>query len=48
MTRQPPRAQDEAHEAITLAGGIVTTCGSLDDVAAFLATLGVLCRARVQ
>ena len=34
-------AQDETHEAITLAGGVVTTCRTLDDVAAFLATLGV-------
>ncbi len=34
-------AQIEAHDAITLAGGVVTTCRSLDDVAAFLATLGV-------
>ncbi len=39
-------AQDETHEAITLAGGVVTTCRSLDDVAAFLATLGVPSRAR--
>ena len=37
--------QIETHEAITLAGGVVTTCRSLDDVAAFLATLGVPCRA---
>ncbi len=39
-------AQDEAHDAITLSGGIVTTCRTLDDVAAFLATLGVPSRAR--
>ena len=43
----PPRAQDEAHEAITLAGGVVTTCRSLDDVVAFLETLGVPSRAEV-
>ncbi len=36
----------ETHDAITLAGGVVTTCRSLDDVAAFLATLGVPSRAR--
>ncbi len=41
-------AQVETHEAITLAGGIVTTCCSLDDVAAFLATLGVASRARAM
>ncbi len=34
-------AQLEAHDAITLAGGVVTTCRSLDDVAALLVTLGV-------
>ncbi len=39
-------AQRETHDAITLAGGIVTTCHSLDEVAAFLATLGVPSRAR--
>ncbi len=33
--------QLEAHHAITLAGGVVTTCRTLDEVAAFLATLGV-------
>ncbi len=38
-------AQRETHETITLAGGVVTTCRSLDDVAAFLATLGVPSRA---
>ena len=38
-------AQRETHDAITLAGGVVTTCRSLDDVAAFLATLGVPSRA---
>jgi hypothetical protein len=38
--------QIEAHDAITLAGGVVTVCRSLDDVAAFLATLGVHSRAR--
>ncbi len=37
--------QIETHEAITLAGGVVATCRSLDDVAAFLATLGVPSRA---
>ena len=39
-------AQREAHDAITLAGAVVTTCRTLDDVAAFLATLGVPSRAR--
>jgi len=39
-------AQLETHEALTLAGGVVATCRSLDDVAAFLATLGVHSRAR--
>ncbi len=39
-------AQLEAHDAITLAGGVVTTCRTLDEVAAFLATLGVPSRAR--
>ncbi len=34
-------AQLEAHDAITLAGGVVTTCRTLDEVAALLATLGV-------
>ncbi len=34
-------AQLEAHDAITLSGGIVTTCRTLNEVAAFLATLGV-------
>ncbi len=38
-------AQRETHETIPLAGGVVTTCRSLDDVAAFLATLGVPSRA---
>ncbi len=38
-------AQNETHDAITLAGGVVTTCRSLDDVAVFLATLGVPSRA---
>ncbi len=38
-------AQLETHEAITLAGGVVTVCKSLDEVSAFLATLGVPCRA---
>ncbi len=42
---RPSDAQDETHDAITLAGGIVTTCRSLDDVLAFLATLGVPSRA---
>ncbi len=40
-------AQLEAHDAITLAGGVVTTCRTLDDVAAFLATLGVPSRVTV-
>ncbi len=39
-------AQRETHDAITLASGVVTTCRTLDDVAAFLATLGVPSRAR--
>ena len=39
-------AQIEAHDAITLSGGVVTTCRTLDDVAALLATLGVPSRAR--
>ncbi len=34
-------AQIETHDAITLAGAVVTTCRLLHDVAAFLATLGV-------
>ncbi len=38
-------AQIETHDAIILAGGVVTTCRSLDEVAAFLATLGVPSRA---
>ena len=40
-------AQLEAHDAITLAGGGVTTCRTLDEVAAFLAMLGVPSRASV-
>ena len=39
-------AQIETHDAITLAGGVVTTCRTLDEVAAFLTTLGVPSRAR--
>ncbi len=39
-------AQLEAHDAIALAGGVVTTCRTLDEVLAFLATLGVPSRAR--
>ncbi len=39
-------SQIETHDAITLAGGVVTTCRTLDEVAAFLATLGVPSRAR--
>ncbi len=39
-------AQIETHDAITLAGGVVATCRTLDDVAALLATLGVPSRAR--
>ena len=39
-------AQHDAHDAITLAGGVVATCRTLDDVAALLATLGVPSRAR--
>ena len=40
-------AQLEAHDAITLAGGAVTTCRTLDEVVAFLATLGVPSRVSV-
>ncbi len=40
-------AQREAHDAITLAGGVVTTCRSIDDVVAFLATLAVPSRVSV-
>ncbi len=40
-------AQCETHDAITLAGGVVTTCRTLDEVTAFLATLGVLSRVSV-
>ena len=39
-------AQIETHEAITLAGGVVTTCRTLDEVMDLLATLGVPSRAR--
>ncbi len=39
------QAQTETHGAITLAGGVMATCRTLDDVAAFLATLGVPRRA---
>ena len=39
-------SQIGAHDAITLAGGVVTTCRTLDEVAAFLTTLGVPSRAR--
>ncbi len=38
-------AQRETHDAITLAGGVVTTCRSLDEVMDLLATLGVPSRA---
>ncbi len=38
-------AQREAHDAITLAGGVVTTCRSLDEVMDLLATLGAPSRA---
>ncbi len=34
-------AQREAHDAIALAGSVVATCRSVDEVAAFLDTLGV-------
>ena len=40
-------AQDEMHEAIVLSGGVVTTCRTLDEVAAFFVTLGIPCRAEV-
>lgn len=33
--------QRDAHEAITLSGGVVTTCRSLEEVADFLDVLGV-------
>ncbi len=39
-------AQIETHDAITLAGGVVTTCRTLDEVMDLLATLGVPSRAR--
>ncbi len=39
-------AQVETHDAITLAGGVVTTCRTLDEVMDLLATLGVPSRAR--
>ncbi len=38
-------AQLEAHDAITLAGGVVTTCRALDEVMDLLSTLGVPSRA---
>lgn len=34
-------AQKEVHQAITVAGGIVKTCRSIDEVKAFLEVLGV-------
>ena len=37
--------QHPIRHLVTLAGGIVTTCRTLDDVVAFLATLGVPSRA---
>lgn len=37
-------AQKAVHQAITVAGGIVTTCRSIDEVKAFLGTLGVALR----
>jgi len=39
-------ARRETHDAITLAGGVVATCRTLDDVAEFFATQGVPCRDR--
>ena len=39
-------AQHETHGEITLAGGVVTTCRTLDDFTAFLAKLGVPSRVR--
>jgi len=44
---RPSPAQLETHDAITLAGGVVATCRSLDEVAAFLDTLDVPSRARI-
>ncbi len=41
VRRRVSSARLEAHDAITLAGGVVTTCRTLNEVAAFLATLGV-------
>ena len=38
-------AQHETHDEITLAGGVVTTCRSLDEVMDLLAMLGVPSRA---
>ena len=38
-------AQLETHDAITLAGGVVSTCRTLDEVVAFIAALGVPSRA---
>ncbi len=41
-------AQIETHDAITLAGGVVTTCRTLHEVAAFLATPGAPSRVMVS
>ena len=46
MPRGDHGAGQDARDAITLAGGVVTTCRSLDEVIGFLATLGVPSRAR--
>jgi hypothetical protein len=40
-------AQNRAHHAISLAGGVTSTCRSIDDVAGFLEGLGVRLRGRL-
>lgn len=40
-------AQRGVHTAITLAGGVVTVCRSLDDVKDFLEVLGIQLRAKL-
>lgn len=42
------QAQIAVHERITLAGGVVATCRSLEDVLQFLAMLGVPLRGKVS
>ncbi len=41
---RPSPAQKEAHMAIITAGGVVTVCRSVEEVRAFLDTLGVASR----